>query len=55
MKAPSIPKPDGQSQLFKRAVLFQNKDNMTIVVGMFADRKAAIAWTEQGTDCEKGI
>ena len=52
MKAPSIPKPNGQSQLSKR---FQSKDNMTIVVGMFADRKAAIAWTEQGTDCEKGI
>ena len=55
MEAPNIPKPDSQSQLFKRAVLLQNEDNMTIAVGMFADRKAAIAWTKQGTDCEKGI
>ena len=28
---------------------------MVITVGMFAGRKATIAWTEQGTSCEKDI
>ena len=55
MKAPEISKPDDLSQLFKRAVQFPNDDNMTIALGMFADRKAAIAWTKQGADCEKDI
>ena len=55
MEAPGILKPDSQSQLFERAVRFPNEVNMTIALGMFADRKAAIAWTKQGADCEKNI
>ena len=55
MKAPNITKPDGQSQLFERAVRFPNEDNMAVTLGMFADCKAAIAWTEQGASCEKDI
>ena len=55
MKAPEILKPDGQLQLFERAVRFPNDDDMTITLGMFADRKAAIAWTGQGADCEPHI
>ena len=55
MEAPQIPKPDGQSQLFEKAVRFPNKINMKIALGMFAGHKAAIAWTEQGASCERDI
>jgi len=55
MKAPEIPKSDGQSQLFERAVRFPNTIAMKIVLGMFAGHKAAIAWTEQGASCERDI
>ena len=53
--APQIPKPDGQSQLFEKAVRFPNKIDMKIALGMFAGHKAAIAWTEQGASCERDI
>ena len=55
MEAPNITKPGSQSQLFERAVRFPNYYDMVITVGMFAGRKAAIAWTEQGASCEKDI
>jgi len=54
MKAPKILKPDGQSQ-FERAVRFPNQHDMTIVLGMFAGHKAAIAKTKQGADCERDV
>ena len=55
MEAPKVLKPDSQSQLFERAVRFPNKDDMTIAIGVFAGHKAAIAWTEQGSSCERDI
>ncbi len=55
MEAPQIPKPDGRSQLFEKAVRFPNKIDMKIALGMFAGHKAAIAWTEQGASCERDI
>ena len=55
MEAPNILKPDGESQLFERAVQFPNKDGMKITLGVFADYKAAIVWTEQGASCEGDI
>ena len=55
MEAPEIPKPDGQSQLFERAVRFPKDDDMIIALGMFAGRKAALAWTKPGASCGRDI
>lgn len=55
MEAPNIPQPDSKSQLFERAVRFSNEDNMTITLGVFTNRKAALAWTKQGASCERDI
>ena len=54
MEAPNITKPD-DSPLFERAVWFTNKDNMRVILGLFAGYKAAITWTKQGTSCERDL
>ena len=54
MEAPGMKMPNGES-ILKRAALFPNDDNMKVALGLFAERKAAIAWTEQGASCERDI
>ena len=52
MKAPNI---KNQPHLFETAVRYRNKYAMHIILGMFADCNAAIAYTQQGSSCRRDI